>query len=76
MGVLDNTKHFIFWLCNMEQLNFRHFNTNSQKLFETNFIPERSKNGTKNANIISFSITRSFWPFYDNYGLFLQRSAK
>ena len=76
MGVLDNTKHFIFWLCNMKQLNFRHFNTNSQKLFETNFFPERSKNGSKNANIISFSITRSFWPFYDNYGLFLQRSAK
>ena len=76
MGVLDNTKHFIFWLCNMKQLNFRHFNANSQKLFETNFFPERSKNGSKNANIISFSITRSFWPFYHNYGLFLQRSAK
>ena len=32
---LDNTKHFIFWLCNMEQLNFRHFNTNSKIFFET-----------------------------------------
>ena len=21
-GYLDNSKHFIFWLCNMKQLNF------------------------------------------------------
>ena len=32
---LDNTKHFIFSLDNMKQLNFRHFNTNSKKFFET-----------------------------------------
>ena len=31
----DNTKHFTFWLCNMKQLNFRHFNTNCKKSFET-----------------------------------------
>ena len=57
--------------CNLEQLNFRHFNTNSKKFFETvNFFPERSKNGSKKANIILFSISRSFRPFYDNSGLF------
>ena len=32
------TKHFIFWLCNMKQLNFWHFNTNSKKFFETVFF--------------------------------------
>ena len=26
-GNLDNTKHLIYWLCNMKQLNFRHFHT-------------------------------------------------
>ena len=52
----------------MKKLNFRHFNTNSKKFFETvNFFPERSKNGSKKANIILFSISRSFRPFYDNF---------
>ena len=32
---IDNTKHFIFWLCNMKQINFRQFNANSKKFFET-----------------------------------------
>ena len=55
----------------MKQLNFRDFNTNSKQSFETViFFPERSKNGSKKANIILFSISRSFWPFYDNSGLF------
>ena len=34
MRYLYNTKHFIFWLCNMKQLNFRHFNNESKKFFE------------------------------------------
>ena len=34
-----------------------------------NFFKERSKNGSKKANIIFFSISRSFQPFYDNSGL-------
>ena len=63
----DNTKHFIFWFCNMKQLNLRYFNSNSKKIFETvNFFSERSKNGSKKANIVLFSISRSFRPFYDN----------
>ena len=31
-GYLDNTKHLIFWFCNMKQLNFRRFNTNTKKI--------------------------------------------
>ena len=34
-GHLDNTKHLIFWLCNMKQLNFKHFNINSKKFTVT-----------------------------------------
>ena len=70
-GYLDNSKHFIFWLCNMKQSNFRHFNTNSNKFFDTViFFPERSKNGSKKANNIFFSTSRSFRPFYDNSRFF------
>ena len=66
-GYLDNTKLFTFWICKMKQLNLRHFNTNSNKFFETvNFFPERSKNGCKKADIILFSISRSFRPFCEN----------
>ena len=70
-GYLDNTKHLIFWLCNMKQLNFRRFNTNTKKiLWNSTFFPERGKNGSIKANIILFSISRSCPPFYDNSGLF------
>ena len=62
----------LFWLCNMKQLNFRHFNTNGKKFFETlNFFQEEdAKNGSKKANIVLFSISTSFRPFYDKSGLF------
>ena len=61
MGVPRYPKHFIFWLCNMKQLNFRHFNTNSKKFFEkSKFFAERSKNGSTKANIILFSISKEF----------------
>ena len=30
-GLFDNTKHLIFGSENIKQLNFRHFNTNSEK---------------------------------------------
>ena len=43
-GYLDNAKNFIFWLCSMKQLNFRHFNTNSKKFFETvHFFQKEAK---------------------------------
>ena len=55
----------------MKQLNFRHFNTNNKKFFETlNFFQEDAKNGSKKANIVLFSISTSFRPFYDKSGLF------
>ena len=42
----------------MKQLNFRYVITNSKKFFETIiYFPERSKNGSKKANIILFSIS-------------------
>ena len=41
---LDNAKHLIFWLCNMKQLNFRHFNTNRKKFTVTvNFSLKEKK---------------------------------
>ena len=41
----------------MKLLNFRHFNTSSKKyLWNSNFFPEISKNGSKKATIILFSI--------------------
>ena len=39
-----NTKHLSVWLCNIKQLNFRHFNTNSQKFSVTvNFVQKEQK---------------------------------
>ena len=47
-GHLDNTKHLIFWLCNMKQLNFRHFNTNRKKFTVTvNFGQKETKTAPK-----------------------------
>ena len=56
----------------MKQLNFQHFTTNSKEFFETIIFFQKvaKKEGSKKANIILFSISRSFWPFYDNSGLF------
>ena len=56
----------------MKQLNFRHFNSNNKKFFETvNFCQEEdAKNSSKKANIVLFSISTSFRPFYDKSGLF------
>ena len=62
-GYLDNTKHLIIWLCHMKQLNFRHFNTGIKNVWNSNFLTERSKNGSKKANIILFSISRTFLNF-------------
>ena len=58
-GYLDNTKHLIFWLCNMKQLNFRHVNTNSKKFFETvNFFHKEAKTAPK--ELISFQISEGY----------------
>ena len=48
MGVPQNTKHFIFWLCNMKQSNFRHFNTNRKNFIEmVNFFWKEAKTAPK-----------------------------
>ena len=49
-GYHDDPKHFIFWVCNMKQLNSRHFNNNNKKFTITvNFIqkehPKRLQKG-------------------------------
>ena len=43
MRYLYNTKHFILWLCNMKQSNFRHFNNESKKFFEIVIFFSRKK---------------------------------
>ena len=59
----------------MKQLNFRHFNTNSKKFFETvNFFQKEAKTAPKRP-ILLFRISRRFRPFYDNSG-FLQKISE
>ena len=69
-GYLDDTS--LFWLCNMKQLYFRHFNANSKKFFKTEnfFQEEHSKHGSKKANIVLFSILTSVRLFCEKSGLF------
>ena len=50
----------------MKQLNFRHLTLTVKIIWNSKFFLERSKNGSKKANIILFSTSRSFRPFYDN----------
>ena len=70
-GYLNNTRHFIFWFCQMKQLNFMHLNTNSKKFFEiVIFFQKETKKGSKKTSNILFSISGSFRPFYNTSGLF------
>ena len=61
-GYFDNTtKLFIFWLCNMKQLNFRHFHTNSNKFFEIeNFLQKEAKTAPQRPVLFQFSISKEF----------------
>ena len=55
----------------MKQLNFRYFNTKSKNsLKQLIFFQKEAKTALKKANIILFSISRNFWSFYNNSGLF------
>ena len=48
LGYLNNTWHFILWLCKMKQFNFRHFNTDCKKFFETvNYSHKEAKTAPK-----------------------------
>ena len=69
-GYLDNTKHIIFWLCNLKQLNFWHFNNNSKKFFETIIFSRKKQKRLQKGQYYFISISRSFRSFYDNSGLF------
>ena len=60
-GYLDNTKHFIFWLCNMKQLNFRHFNTNIKKFYKTVFFFHKEAKTAPKRPILFFNIIKKFW---------------
>ena len=51
----------------MKQLNFRHFNANSENnIWNSKFFYREKQKGSKKANIILFSISSSFRPFYEN----------
>ena len=67
-GYLDNTERLIFWLCDMKQLNFRYFNTNSKKFTVTvNSFSRKNQQRFQKTNIILLSIKKSFRSFSDYF---------
>ena len=61
MRYLDNTKHLISWLSNTKQLNFRHFNTYSKKLFEiVIFFQKEVITGPKRPILFCLVISKEF----------------
>ena len=59
----DNTKHF-FWLCNVQQLNFRHFNANGKNFFETvNFFRKEAKTASKRSMLFCLAYQGVFGHF-------------
>ena len=70
-GGTSITLNTSFWLCNMRQLNVRHFNTNSKKFFETvNFFQKEAKTAPKRSMIFCLVYQGIFRYFYVNSGLF------
>ena len=67
-GYLDNTNHFIFWLCNMKQLNFRHFNTNSKKFCEAVIFFQKEEKKAPERLILSYLVCQGVFGhhYYDN----------
>ena len=54
-GISITLNTSFFWLCNMKQLNFRHFNTNIKKFFETvNFLQKEAKTAPKRSILFCF----------------------
>ena len=45
-GYFDNAKHLFFWLYNIKQLIFSHFNTNIKKFVVTLFFSHKQTNHT------------------------------
>ena len=55
----------------MKQLNFRHFNTNSKKFFETvNFLQKKAKTAPKRSMIFCLVYQGIYGHFYVNSGFF------
>ena len=50
-GYFDNTKHLFFWLYNIKQLIFCHFNTNIKKFVVTLFFSHKQTNHTLKGEI-------------------------
>ena len=50
-GYFDNTKHLFFWLYNIKQLIFSHFNTNIKKFVVTLFFSHKQTNHTLKGEI-------------------------
>ena len=69
-GYLDNTKHFIFWLCNMKQLNSTHFNSNSIKFFGTVIFSRKKQKRLQKGQYHFVQYIKDSRPCYDNSGLF------
>ena len=73
---LDNTKHFIFWFCNTKQLNFRYFNTNSNKFFETvNFFQKKANTAPKRP-ISFFSVYQGVFGHFTTIPDYFRRFPK
>ena len=60
-GYLDNTKHFIVWLCNMKQLNFRHFNTNSETSLKPEIFSRKKQNLLQKGQYYFVQYIKEFW---------------
>ena len=76
-GYFDNTKHLIFWLCNMKQLNFTHFMTNSKKIFEIiSVFPGEVKKGSKKRPILCCLVYHGAFGHYDNSGLIISEDFR
>ena len=59
-GYLNNNQHLIFGLCNIKQLNFRHFNSNSKKFTVTVISFRKKQNRLQNCRK---AVRRSFESF-------------
>ena len=76
-GYLDNTKHLIFWLCNIKQLNFRHFNTNSKTFsVSVHFIQKETKTAPNKAMLFCLVFQEVFghFPTISDHGRFPKMS--
>ena len=72
---LDNTKHFS-WLCNLKQLKFRHFNTNSKKFFETVNCFQKEAKTARNRPILFSLLYQGVFGHFTRILDYFKRSPK